>query len=308
MTFRIAFLGTPDFATPSLEALHRAKYDIVAVYTQPPRPKGRGYHLQKSPVHLLAETYEIPVFTPQTLRDPLEQQRFSELKLDFAVVVAYGLILPSAILRAPRWGCVNVHASLLPRWRGAAPIQRAILAGDQETGVTLMQLDEGLDTGPMLAHYAVPLTPTTTALSLYTQLANLGAEWLCPTLEAFVQGKCQPVSQSTEGVTLAAKLTPEEGQLNWRQSAEVLERCVRALNPWPGTWFDHQGTRIKVREAEVVPDIEEPPGTLIDDQLTVACQTGALRLVKLQRPGGQVLAGKDFLNGYPLPKGTRLLD
>jgi methionyl-tRNA formyltransferase len=307
MTFRIAFLGTPDFAIPSLEALHKAGHDIVAVYTQPPRPKGRGHHLQKSPVHLLAETYAIPVFTPQTLKDPVEQQRFSSLQLDFAIVVAYGLILPAAILSAPRWGCVNVHASLLPRWRGAAPIQRAILAGDKETGVTIMLLDEGLDTGPMLARHTLPLTPTTTAAHLYTQLAHLGAEQLCPTLEDFALGKYQPIPQPAEGATFALKLTHEEGQLNWQHSAETLERAVRALNPWPGTWFDHQGTRIKVREAQYVPDITAQPGTLIDDQLTIACQVDALRLVKLQRPGGQVLSSKDFLNGYPLPKGTRLL-
>jgi len=308
MTFRVAFLGTPDFAIPSLEALHKAGHNILAVYTQPPRPKGRGHHLQKSPVHLLTETYGVPVFTPQTLKDPLEQQRFSQLQLDFAIVVAYGLILPSAILSAPRWGCINVHASLLPRWRGAAPIQRAILAGDQETGVTLMLMDEGLDTGPMLARYALPLTSTTTAPHLYTQLAQLGAERLCPTLEDLAAGKCQPTPQPTEGVTLAAKLIHEEGQLNWLQSAETLERAVRALNPWPGTWFDYKGTRIKVREAHYVPGIKAQPGTIIDDELTVACQVDALRLIKLQRPGGQVLSSKDFLNGYPLPKGTRLLD
>jgi methionyl-tRNA formyltransferase len=307
MTFRIAFLGTPDFAIPSLEALHKAGHDIVAVYTQPPRPKGRGHLLQKSPVHLLAETYMIPVFTPQTLKDPLEQQRFSELQLDFAIVVAYGLILPPAILKAPRWGCINVHASLLPRWRGAAPIQRAILAGDQETGVTLMLMDEGLDTGPMLSKHVVPLTPTTTATHLYTQLAHLGAERLCATVEDLASGKCQPLPQPAEGVTLAPKLTHEEGQLNWQQSAETLERAVRALNPWPGTWFDHKDARIKVREAQYIPGTVAP-GTVIDDELTIACQVGALRLVKLQRPGGQVLSSKDFLNGYPLPKGTRLLD
>ncbi|MEI8295359.1 MAG: methionyl-tRNA formyltransferase [Alphaproteobacteria bacterium] len=306
MNFRVAFLGTPDFAVPSLQALHKADYDIVAVYTQPPRPKGRGHHLQKSPIHLLAETMGFPVFTPQTLKDPLEQQRFSELQLDFAIVVAYGLILPPAILAAPRLGCINVHASLLPRWRGAAPIQRAILAGDHETGVTIMLMDQGLDTGPMLSKHALPLTTATTATSLYEQLACLGAKGLCPALEDFAAGKCQPTPQPDEGVTLAPKLTHEEGRLDWQQDAATLERAIRALNPWPGTWFEHLGTRIKVFEAIYVGDTQASPGMFIDDQLTVACQVGALRLTKLQRPGGQALPSKDFLNGYPLPKGTRL--
>jgi len=308
MKLRVAFLGTPDFAIPSLRALHDAGHDIVAVYTQPPRPKGRGHHPQKSPVHLLADTYEIPVFTPQTLRDSMEQQRFAELQLDVAVVVAYGLLLPAAILAAPRLGCINVHASLLPRWRGAAPIQRAIMDGDKETGVTIMLMDEGLDTGPMLAQHALMLTSAMTATQLYMQLADLGAEWICPTLEDFAARRCQPVPQPSEGVTLAPKLSHEEGHLDWQQSAVTLERAVRALNPWPGTWMEHQGTRIKVREAACVLGIpaDAPVGTIIDDQLTIACGTGYLRLTKLQRPGGQALSNKDFLNGYPLPKGTRL--
>jgi methionyl-tRNA formyltransferase len=299
---RIAFMGTPDFAAHILQALLEAPYDIVAVYTQPPRPVGRGYKVTPSPVQKIAEAHKIPVFTPTSLKTEEAQTAWQSLNLDIAVVAAYGLILPKAILEAPRWGCVNVHASLLPRWRGAAPIQRALLSHDVETGVTIMKMDEGLDTGDMLLIEKTPITKETTASQLHETLAHLGAEALLSALPLYLSGKLQPIPQPQEGVTYAEKLSKEEGCLDWALPASVLERKIRALNPWPGTWFTIGQDRIKVLEAQVVPlSLSQAPGTILDTHLTIACGEDALRPLLVQKMGKSPLPVDDFLRGYDLP-------
>ncbi len=306
MTLRLAFMGTPDFSVPILAALRAAGHEVVCVYSQPPRPAGRGHKQQASPVQRAAGDAGIPVRTPVKL-DAAEAEAFRALGLDAAVVAAYGLILPKAVLAAPRLGCLNVHASLLPRWRGAAPIQRAILAGDSETGVTIMQMDEGLDTGPMLLSETVPIGPETTASSLHDALAELGARLIVPALEGRAAGTLVPVPQPAEGVTYARKLGRDEGRLDWSRPVAQLARAVRALNPAPGVWFEHAGERIKVLAADAVEDANTlAPGTVLDDALTVACGTGALRLTRLQRPGRGPMAAADLLRGYALPPGTQL--
>ncbi|MBX6323383.1 MAG: methionyl-tRNA formyltransferase, partial [Rhodospirillaceae bacterium] len=246
---RLAFMGTPAFAVPSLEALLDAGHDVVAVYTQPPRPAGRGKRPMPSPVHEVALVRGLVVRTPRSLRKPAEAAAFAALRLDAAVVVAYGLILPKAILEAPRLGCINLHASLLPRWRGAAPIQRAILAGDAETGVSVMLMDEGLDTGPVLATDRTAIGPQTTAAELQEELATRGARLLVATLAAYADGEVKPVPQPSTGATYAPKLTREEGRIDWSQPASALDRQIRAFAPWPGAWFERAGERIKVLAA-----------------------------------------------------------
>ena len=306
---RLVFMGTPDFAVPSLRALADAGHELVCVYSQPPRPAGRGQQVQKSPVHRFAEERGIPVRTPKSLRNAEAQAEFAELKADAAVVAAYGLILPQPILDAPRLGCLNVHGSLLPRWRGAAPIQRSILAGDSETGITIMQMDIGLDTGAMLLKDAVPITAETTASSLHDALADMGARLIVQALDGIAAGRLTAEPQPEEGVTYAAKLTREDGRLDWTRDAATVERQVRALTPWPGCWFDIRGERIKVLKAEPAPDAPEAaPGTLLDDRLTIACADGAVRLTLVQRPGKAPVDGAAFLRGFALPAGTRLGD
>ena len=306
---RLVFMGTPDFAVPSLRALADAGHELVCVYSQPPRPAGRGQQVQKSPVHRFAEERGIPVRTPKSLRNAEAQAEFAELKADAAVVAAYGLILPQPILDAPRLGCLNVHGSLLPRWRGAAPIQRSILAGDSETGITIMQMDIGLDTGAMLLKDAVPITAETTASSLHDALADMGARLIVQALDGIAAGRLTAEPQPEEGVTYAAKLTREDGRLDWTRDAATVERQVRALTPWPGCWFDIRGERIKVLKAEPAPDTPEAaPGTLLDDRLTIACADGAVRLTLVQRPGKAPVDGAAFLRGFALPAGTRLCD
>ncbi len=302
---RVAFLGTPDFAVASLEALAEAGHEIVCVYSQPPRPAGRGHRERPSPVHRFADERGWPVRTPLTLRDPDEQEAFGRLNLDVAVVVAYGLILPRAILEAPRLGCINVHASLLPRWRGAAPIQRALLAGDRETGVTIMQMDEGLDTGPTLLRRAVAIEKEDTAQTLHDRLAALGAEALVEALGALSRGALQPQPQEDSGATYAEKIRKEEGRLDWRLPARQLERQVRAFTPWPGAWFELEGERFKVLGAEVA-EGEGAPGQVLDDELTIACGEGALRLTRLQRAGKAPMEAEALLRGFAIPPGIRL--
>jgi len=302
---RLAFLGTPDFAVPCLAALAEAGHEIAAVYSQPPRPAGRGYALKPSPVQAFAEARGWPVRTPRSLKSPEEQAAFAALGLDLAVVVAYGLILPPAILEAPRLGCLNVHASLLPRWRGAAPIQRAILAGDRESGVTIMQMDAGLDTGPMLLKEAILLAPDETGESLHDRLAVLGARLIVAALAGLQAGRLSPEPQPVEGVTYAAKLSRDEARLDWRHPAVVLERQVRAFTPWPGAWFDVKGERVKVLAAERA-EGSGAPGTVLDDELTVACGVDALRPLVLQRSGRGPLPCRDWLRGFPVPAGTEL--
>ncbi len=306
MTLRLAFMGTPDFSVPILSALRAAGHEVVCVYSQPPRPAGRGHKPQPSPVQRAAEVAGIPVRTPAKL-DAEETERFRALGLDAAVVAAYGLILPKSVLSAPRLGCLNVHASLLPRWRGAAPIQRAILAGDSETGVTIMQMDEGLDTGPMLLSERVPITSETTASSLHDALSELGARLIVPALEGRAAGTLVAVPQPAEGVTYARKLGRDEGRLDWSRSAVQLARAVRALNPAPGVWFEHAGERIKVLAAHTVDDAAPgAPGAVLDAELTVACGVGAIRLTRLQRPGRGPMDAAALLRGYALPPGTPL--
>lgn len=306
---RLAFMGTPDFSVPVLEALITAGHEIAAVYSQPPRPAGRGKKERKSPVHEAAETHGIPVFTPLSLKNADEHARFRGLALDAAVVVAYGLILPKEILDAPRLGCVNVHASLLPRWRGAAPIQRAILAGDTETGVTIMAMDEGLDTGDMLLAERVEITAETTGETLHDALSALGAKLIVPALAGLAEGYLEATPQPDEGVTYAEKLTRETGHLDFTKDAATLERTVRGLAPWPGAWFALDGARFKVFAAEVLElgVLGNDPGTVLDEELTISCAKDALRITRLQRPGKAPMDAADLLRGYDgLTPGTRL--
>jgi methionyl-tRNA formyltransferase len=298
-------MGTPDFSVPILENLIHAGHEVAAVYSQPPRPAGRGHQLRPSPVAACAEARGIPVHTPKSLRSAEEQQTFAGLRADVAIVAAYGLILPKAILDAPRQGCINVHASLLPRWRGAAPIQRCIEAGDHVTGVTIMQMDEGLDTGAMLLMEDMPITPTTTGGSLYDDLSAMGARLTVDALKRLEAGSLLAVPQPPEGVTYAAKLAKEEGRIDWRRSAAELDRRIRAFTPWPGAWFELKGERIKLIAAKPVAGRGEP-GQVLDDTLAVACGEGALMLETLQRAGKAPMAAADLLRGFPIPAGTRL--
>ncbi len=306
-SLRLAFMGSPDFALPALRALAASGHEIAAVYAQPPRPAGRGHRERPCPVHEYAEGRGWAVHTPRSLKDPAVRRAFAALALDAAVVVAYGLILPPAVLAAPRLGCLNAHASLLPRWRGAAPIQRAILAGDRETGVTIMAVDEGLDTGPIFLREAVPIEAETTAAELHDRLAELGARMIVDALEGLAAGRLEARPQPAEGVTYAAKLARGEGHLDWRRPARELERAIRAFTPWPGAEFEANGARIKVLAAEVVADAPEAaPGTVLDARLTVACGDGALRLTRVQRAGKAAMTVEDFLRGFPIPPGARL--
>ncbi len=299
---RLAFMGSPDFSMPSLAALIDAGHDIVRVYAQPPRPAGRGHHERLCPVHAYAVERGLEVATPATLKELAAQAEFAALGLDAAVVVAYGLILPEPILAAPSLGCFNVHASLLPRWRGAAPIQRAILAGDDETGVTIMGMDAGLDTGPILLQEATPITGATTASMLHDKLAEIGARMI---VEALADGALPSRPQPDVGVTYAEKLRRDEARVDWTRSAVELQRAVRALNPWPGVWFENAGERIKVLEATAV-NGDGDTGTLVEMPLTIACGDGRLRIDRLQRPGKAPMAAADFVRGYDIPLGAPL--
>lgn len=304
---RVAFMGTPAFSVLALNAIQRAGHEVVAVYTQPPRPAGRGKKLQSSPVQQAAELMHIPVRHPASLRDPTEQAAFADLRLDAAVVVAYGLILPKPILDAPVHGCLNIHASLLPRWRGAAPIQRAIEAGDSETGVSIMQMDEGLDTGPVVLEEPVPIYHRSTAKDLHDALATLGARLIEEALAGLGTGALHPRPQPSEGATYAHKLTKAEGELNWSDNTILLDRRVRAFNPVPGCWFMRGEERIKVLEAlPTLPEKTGPPGTILEPDATVACGAGALRLMKVQRPGKSPVTGEEFLRGVGLSVGDAL--
>jgi methionyl-tRNA formyltransferase len=305
MPLRLAFLGSAAFSLPTLAALLAAGHEVAAVYTRPPRPAGRGHRPQRSPVHAYAETQGIEVRTPASLRDTEEQQRFAATGLDAGVVAAYGLILPKPILAAPRFGCLNVHASLLPRWRGAAPVERAILAGDDTTGVTIMQMDEGLDTGPILLVRSVPIGITCTAAALKDTLADLGAQLLVEALEGVATGLLHATPQPAEGASYAKKLDRAEGRLDWSRPAAELLRWVRALNPHPGVWFAHGQERIKVLAAEPSSGTGAP-GVVLDDHLTIACGETALRPLLLQRPGRAPTDVDSFLRGYSIPAGTVL--
>jgi methionyl-tRNA formyltransferase len=295
-------MGSPDFAVPALRALHAAGHAIAAVYCQPPRPAGRGHAVQRCAVHVAADALGLPVRTPTRLRgDHAAHLAFTALELDAAVVAAYGLILPQPMLDAPQRGCLNIHASLLPRWRGAAPIQAAILAGDAETGVTIMQMDAGLDTGPIVLREAVPIGPSDTSGSLHDVLAQLGTRLILRALAENPPRILQPEADAT----YAAKLTRGDGRIDWSRDAPAIERQVRAFDPWPGTFTLLQGATLKVVAAELA-DGAGAPGTVLDDCLSVACGAGALRLRRVQLGGRNVVASADFLRGHRVPTGTLL--
>jgi len=299
---RIIFMGSPDFAVPTLDAIVAAGHEVACVYTQPPRAAGRGKGARKTAVHERAEALGLEVRDPVTLRDEREQQAFAALGADVAVVAAFGLILPPPILAAPRLGCVNVHGSLLPRWRVAAPVQRAIEAGDAITGVTIMQMEKGLDTGPMLLRREVRIDRKD-AGQLTREIAEIGAEamveWLADS------ARYPPEEQPAEGVTYAAKIDKAEARIDWTRDANAIERQVRAFAPAPVAWFEGSGERIKLLAADVVV-ASGAPGTILDDQLTIACGSGALRPVRLQRAGRGAMTPGELLRGFALPVGTRL--
>jgi len=297
---RLAFMGTPDFAVPTLQALVDAGHDIAAVYSQPPRPAHRGKKLTPSPVHQLAESLGLEVRTPVSLKGDDEKAAFAALDLDACVVAAYGLILPRAVLDAPLHGCLNVHGSLLPRWRGAAPVQRAILADDATTGVTIMQMEAGLDTGPMLLKGETPVAGKT-AGELTSEIAELGAQLMVQVLGDLAA--YPPETQPEDGVTYAAKIDKTEARLDFTCSADEVERQVRAFNPMPGAFFELNGERLRVHAAEIVAGTAAP-GTVLDEQLTIACAEGAIRPTIIQRAGRPAMPLDDFLRGFAIAPGT----
>lgn len=299
---RLVFMGSPDFAVPALRSMHQAGHTIAAVYCQPARPAGRGQAIRRCPVHVAADDLELPVRTPLRLRnDKVEHAAFSDLRLDAAIVAAYGLILPQTMLDAPRIGCLNIHASLLPRWRGAAPIQAALLAGDEATGITIMQMDAGLDTGPTLLRESIPITPASTSALLHDQLAEIGARLI---LQALARPG-QPEPQLDQDATYAPKLTRQDGRIDWTLPFAAIERQVRAFDPWPGTFTTIRGDVLKILAAEPA-EAAGPPGTVLGKDLTVACGRGAIRLTRVQLAGRGALAAGDFLRGHPIPPGTVL--
>jgi len=302
---RLAFMGTPAFAVPVLAALLDAGHDIAMVYCQQPRPSGRGHRVTPSPIELFSSGKGIPLRHPERF-DAAAIAEFAALGLDAAVVAAYGLLLPKPVLAAPRLGCLNVHASLLPRWRGAAPIERAILAGDSETGITIMQMDQGLDTGAILLAEKIAIGPHATAAELRDRLSVLGARLVLAALAGRAAGTLTPHPQPEAGATYAKKLRREEGRIDWRRTAQELERAVRALNPAPGVWFEYETERIKLLAAAVAAGSGAAPGTVLDAAPTIACEVGALRLLSLQRAGRAPVDGAAFLRGFALPIGTRL--
>ncbi|MBL8807993.1 MAG: methionyl-tRNA formyltransferase [Rhodospirillales bacterium] len=296
-------MGTPAFARTALDALAIAGHEIACVYSQPPRPAGRGQHEARSAVHMRALELGLPVRHPASLKGPEAQAEFAALDLDVAVVAAYGLLLPQPVLDAPRRGCLNIHASLLPRWRGAAPIQRAIEAGDPETGITIMRMEAGLDTGPMLLKRVVPIGPAATAGSLHDELATAGGEAI---VEALARLDTLAPEIQGEGATYARKLDKGEARLDWSQPAEMLARRVRAFDPFPGTWFGHGDERIKVLAARAVAGPAGAPGTVMAAPLVIACGSGALEIMRVQRAGRAPMDAEAFLRGHALVPGTVL--
>ncbi len=302
---RLIFMGTPDFAVPTLVELAAAGHEIAAVYTRAPKPAGRGMELQVTPVEREARRLGLPVFTPKTLKDETAQAALRAHKADAAVVVAYGLLLPKPVLDAPRLGCFNVHASLLPRWRGAAPINRAIMAGDAESGVTIMQMDEGLDTGAMAMAERVPIQPDMTAGDLHDALARLGADLMLRALSAAERGSLALTPQLAAGVTYAAKISKDETRIDWTKPARQVHDHIRGLSPFPGAWFEFGGVRVKALRS-TRGEGRGAPGTALDDRLTIACGDGAVRLVQVQRAGKQPMQADEFLRGTAVKAGARL--
>lgn len=306
---RIVFMGTPDFSVPALRALVGAGHDVAAVYTQPPRPAGRGMALRKSPVHDAAEDLGLPVRVPETLKSPAEQSRFASLEADAAVVVAYGLVLPAMVLNATRRGLYNIHASLLPRWRGAAPINRAIMAGDAESGVSIMRVTEGLDEGPVCLIERVPIGKDMTAGELHDELSGAGAGAIVEALAALEAGTLQCLAQDDAHATYAAKIKNAETRIDWDAPAAAVHNHIRGLSPYPGAWFemDQGGKRERVKVmGSTLADGEGPAGIVLDDRLTVACADGALRLTKVQRAGKTPMLAEAFLRGVDLAPGSVL--
>ncbi len=302
---RIAFMGTPDFAVPTLKALAEAGHEIAAVYTQPPRPAGRGKKDRKSAVHIAAEKLGLTVFTPASMKSEEAEQSFVALSLDVAVVVAYGQILKKAVLDAPKYGCVNVHASLLPRWRGAAPIHRAVMAGDTLTGVCIMQMDEGLDTGPVISRAETEINTADTVASLHDVLAEQGASLINDALLRLEDGTVELQAQPDEGVTYAKKIEKAEARIVWARPASEIDRQVRGLFPFPGAWTEVAGERLKILGGTVIEKSGEA-GTALDDELTVACSEGAYQVDRAQRAGKAAVDRSDLLRGFSLPAGTVL--
>ena len=309
MSLRIIFMGTPDFAVPALSEILGAGHQVVAVYSQPPRPAGRGMAARASPVQAFAEKTGVPVMTPAELKSLGPQEAFAALGADAAVVAAYGLILPKPILEAPKYGCLNLHASLLPRWRGAAPIQRAVMAGDEETGVMVMAMEEGLDTGPVCLAERVAIGPDQTAGALHDQLARLGADLMVRALAALERGSLDCMAQPDAGVTYADKISKNETRIDWSRPAAEVHNKIRGLSPWPGAWFEvrigGKGERVKALGSTLA-EGSGAPGTLLDQELTVACGKGAVRLLQVQRSGKKPMAAVEFLRGNTIPKSTVL--
>ena len=303
MPLRIVFMGTPDFAVPTLLQLAAQGHEIAAVYTRAAKPAGRGMDLQITPVEREARQLALPVFTPKTLRDDAAQADFRSHAADAAVVVAYGLILPKPVLDAPRLGCFNVHASLLPRWRGAAPINRAVMAGDKDSGVTIMQMDEGLDTGAMALVERVPIGADMTAGDLHDVLARIGADAMTRALAAAERGSLTLTPQPGEGVTYAEKIYKSETRIDWSKPATAVHNHIRGLSLWPGAWFEHEGVRVKALRSTLAQG-SGAPGAVLDDKLTVACGDGAVRLTLVQRAGRAPMSADEFLRGTRLPGGT----
>ncbi|TNE58957.1 MAG: methionyl-tRNA formyltransferase [Alphaproteobacteria bacterium] len=306
MPLRLAFMGTPEFSVPVLQALLASEHEVVAVYSQPPRKAGRGHKVVKSPVHQCAEAAGIAVYTPLNFKDPADLKVFEDLNLDAAVVVAYGLLLPEAILTAPRYGCLNIHASLLPRWRGAAPIQRAIMAGDTKTGLMTMQMEKGLDTGPIYDTEEVMIGADETAGELHDRLCALGGPLILKTLSRLPEG-AQPTAQAEEGAVYAAKIDKGEAQIDWRRPAEEIARQVCGLSPFPGAWtsLPGSGDRLKVLKARATAGNGEP-GTHIAAPFTIACGQGALEILEVQRAGKGPCSAEDFARGFQMGAEDRL--
>lgn len=308
MALRLVFMGTPEFSVGCLDALVAAGHDVVAVYSQPPRPAGRGMADRKSPVHARAEALGIPVLTPKSLKSAEARSEFAAHRADAAVVVAYGLLLPREILDAPKYGCFNVHASALPRWRGAAPIHRAIMSGDSETAVMVMKMEEGLDTGPICATARVPIGPLITTGELHDVLAAEGAKLIVAAMGDLEAAQLGCVAQPSEGVVYAAKIDKKEARIDFSRPASEVHNHIRGLSPFPGAWFEIAGPegaleRIKVLRS--VPSAEEgPPGRILDGDLTIACGTGAVQLIEVQRAGKKPMAAAEFLRGFPLAADT----
>lgn len=299
---KIIFMGTADFAVPTLEALISSNHEVVAVFSAPPKPKNRGMKLLASPVQILAETHNIPVYNPTSLRNDETFKLINHIEADIIIVVAYGFIVPKNILEAKKYGCLNLHPSSLPRWRGAAPLQRTIIAGDKSTSVCIMQMDEGLDTGDILHKEDFDLEENITLMQLHNKCANLGANMILEVLDNI--DNITPIQQTEEGLEYANKLSKEESRINWKDSAYSIDCKIRGMNPWPGTYFTHNGNNIKILEAHYSgKPHNQKPGTVLDNSLSIACGKGSLKLLKLQLPGKSPLTIQEFLKGYRIKAG-----